>query len=127
MSIIDSGQNLHNLGESTLYTHDPFNSDLVCHVLETDITSGDSITTLNHEAFVRKMQLQYFDTLEDNADEDWSFVPTGVLAHHLSVVPRHEIVQDNNGANIQVTKEHHIRVKTCFGEMEKLVGFQLMP
>ena len=27
MHIIDSGQNLHNLGESTLCTHDPFRSD----------------------------------------------------------------------------------------------------
>ena len=54
MTFINSGQNLHNLGESTLHTHDPFNSDSVCHVLETNITPGDSITTLNHEAFVRK-------------------------------------------------------------------------
>ena len=112
--IIDSGVNLHNLGESTLCSHDPFRSDSVCHILETEITAGDSITTLNHEAFVRKMQLQYFDTLEDNEDEDWSFIPTGVLAHNLSVVPRRTIVHDKDGTNIHITKDRHIRVKTCW-------------
>ena len=60
------------------------------------------------------MQLQYFDTLEDNADEDWSFVPTGVIAHQLSVVPRRKIIHGDNGANVQISKDHHIRVKTCW-------------
>ena len=50
------------------------------------------------------MQLQYFDTMEDNADEDWSFIPTGVLSHHLSVVPRRTIVHDENGTNVQISK-----------------------
>ena len=62
--ILDSGLNLHHLGESTLYSHDPFKSDSASHVLETETSSGSSISTLNHEAFVRKMQLQYFDTME---------------------------------------------------------------
>ena len=60
------------------------------------------------------MQLQYFDTLEDNADEDWSFVPTGVIAHHISVVPRRIKVQRNNETYIQITKARHVRVKTCW-------------
>ena len=105
MSPIDSGQNIHNLGESTLYTNDPFKSDYVCHVLKTNITSGDSITTLSHAFFVRKIQLQDLDTLEDNADEYWLFVPTDVIAYHLSVVTRHEIIQNNHGTNNQITKE----------------------
>ena len=105
---------MHHLGESTLWSHDPFESNSVCHVLETDLTAKDSITTLNHEAFVRKMQTQHFDTLEDNADEDWSFVPTGVMAHHLSVVPRRLITNDEDGAKIKIIKDRHLRVKTCW-------------
>ena len=58
------------------------------------------------------MQLQYFDTLEDNADEDWSFVPTGIIAHHLSIVLRREIIHNNDGTNLQITKERHVWVKT---------------
>ena len=60
------------------------------------------------------MQLQYFDTLEDHADEDCLFVPTGVIAHRLSIVPRRDIIHNNNGTNIQITKESRFQVKTCW-------------
>ena len=42
------------------------------------------------------MQLQSFDVIEDSKDDDCTFIPTGVLAHKLSIVPRRKIVQNND-------------------------------
>ena len=64
------------------------------------------------------MQLQCFGTLKDNADEDWSFISTSVVAHQRSVVPRHQMTNDENGVNIEISEDHHIRVKTCWKTRE---------
>ena len=90
MTIIDTGSNINQLEESKLKTHDPFCPSSSLHIIETSVESSNA--DLNHEAFIRKMQLQYFDALEDSLDEDWSFIPTGVIAHKLSIVPRRKIV-----------------------------------
>ena len=83
LPIIDSGRNV-----MTLEAHpfpDPFQPDKVEHILETDISSPQN---LSYEAFVQKMQLQYFDTLEDSADDDWSHIPTSIITHQISFTPR---------------------------------------
>ena len=59
--------------------HDPFRPSTVLHTLETSIEP--TVVDLSHEAFIRKMQLQYFDVIEDSKDDDWTYIPTGVLAH----------------------------------------------
>ena len=61
--IVDSGCNLFNL-ESTNVSHDnPFIPESKCHILETRME--DQNHDLNHEDFILKMQLQYFDIQED--------------------------------------------------------------
>ena len=82
------------------------------HTIETSIepTPND----LCHEAFIRKMQLQYFDVIEDSKDEDWAYIPTGVISHKISVVPRQKIVHNNDTKEIVVTKDRHVRVHTCW-------------
>ena len=86
LPVIDSGHNLHHLGESSLHTHDPFKPDNPCHILETDL-GLDNEESLSHQAFIRKVQLQYFDSLEDSTDEDWSYIPTGIITHKVSHTP----------------------------------------
>jgi hypothetical protein len=85
---------------------------LVCHVLETALQP--STDEISNEAFIRKMQLQYFDVLEDNNDEDWSYVPTGVIDHKISIVPRKEVTHDEQQSTIKIVKERHVRVQACW-------------
>ena len=33
-------------------------------------------------------QLQFIEALQDDEDEDWSFVPEKILMHHLRKIPR---------------------------------------
>ena len=109
--IIDSGCNFYQLEAPASACTDLFNKDNEYHILETCIEPSQDC--LSHEAFVRKMQLQYFDALEDSAEEDWSFVPIGVLDHRVSITPRRKIIQNGDQTSIQVTKGCHVRVKTC--------------
>ena len=88
--IIDIGCNLFNL-ESTNVSHDnPFIPESKYHILETRME--DHNHDLNHEAFIQKMQLQYFDTQEDSKSDDWSFIPIGVTGHCVSITSQHKIV-----------------------------------
>ena len=68
---------------------DPFKPDSVEHILETDFDTSKS--DLNHEAFVRKMQMQYFDCMDDALDTDQSHVPSQVIAHKVSTTPRRKV------------------------------------
>ena len=83
------------------------------HVLETDVYNGSPDQTLNHQAFINKMQLQYFDAKEDNQSNDWSYLPTAVLAHKISN-KQQKIVKDANSTKIKIVKDRHVRVQTCW-------------
>ena len=61
-------------------------------------------------AFVGKMQLQCFDSMEDALDTDQSHVPAQVIAHKVSTTPRRKVVD----GDIQVTTERHVRVQTVW-------------
>ena len=52
----------------------------------------DNNHDLNHEAFIQKMQLQYFDTQEDTKSDDWNFIPIRVTAHRVSITPQRKIM-----------------------------------
>jgi len=117
IKIIDSGRNINSLetieNESILTVKDPFNPNSHLHVLETNISPVDSYVTLSQDAMIRKMELQYFDTLEDEK-EGSSFVPTEVLAHRLSIQPRKVVMTTGERTKVQVIKKKHVRVQTCW-------------
>ena len=85
LHIIDSGWNLHHLGQPELESHttfvDPFSTNDPAQILETDVESSHD--TLNQEALLRKMHLQYMDTFED-AQAGLEFTPTEVISHKFS-------------------------------------------
>jgi len=113
MSMFDSGCNLFRQTDMNSFQHsDPFYQTSEHHILETTLDTQDQ--DLSQEAFIRKMQLQYFDAVEDSNSEDWSFVPIGVVSHKLSSTPRRKVEIKDNKPQITVTKERHVRVKTCW-------------
>ena len=111
LPIIDTGCNLVSLEDHPF--QNPFDAQNTAHILETVV---ESIGNLSYEAFVRKMQLQYLDTLEDMADEDWSHIPISVLSHQVSFTPRKQIIQSDKYESpvVKLTKDRHIRVKTVW-------------
>ena len=66
--IFDSGCNPFQLESSNNKVNDPFNKNNKYHILETYIEASPN--ELSHEAFIRKMQLQYFDAIEDLNSDD---------------------------------------------------------
>ena len=88
--------------------YNPFEPNSVEHILESDFDLDKP--NLNHEAFVRKMQSQCFDSMEDALDTDQSHVPAQVIAHKVSTTPRRKVVD----GDIQVTTERHVRVQTVW-------------
>ena len=91
----------------TFLKEDIFEPSSSFHILETEL---DAPAHKSHEAFIRKMELQYLDSKMDSLDEDWSFVPTSVLTHCVAAVPRKRI-QDGK---LTVVRDKHVRVKTCW-------------
>jgi len=112
--ILDTGTSAFHLQDSELITHDPFNPESTHHVLETIVQPDDPSIALSREAFIRKMQVQYFDALEDKDGDDWSFIPTAVTAHKVSYTPRKTIHETNQGPKIKLTRHRHVRVQTCW-------------
>ena len=91
----------------TFLKEDVFDPSSSFHILETEL---DAPVPKSHEAFIRKMELQHLDSKMDSVDEDWSFVPTSVLAHCVAAVPR-KCIQDGK---LTVVRDKHVRVKTCW-------------
>ena len=89
---LDTGHNLHHLGESHLHTHDPFNPTSVVHTFENALSPVQ--TDLQHDAFIRKMELQYFDTCNDLLDDDFSYIPKFVLCHRISRTPHCDLTAE---------------------------------
>ena len=113
LNIIDSGKNLHHLGNAETHTNfvDPFKENDPACILETDINSSHD--GLDHDTLLRKMHLQYLDIFED-AKSGFEFQPTEVIAHKNSVTPR-KILSTTSTANpVRITKDKHLRVKTCW-------------
>ena len=111
VSIVDTGDNHTNVQINKF--SDPFNPESSFHILEST-TNLDSETELNHDAFMHKMQLQYFDSVKDSKDEDWSFVPQGVLELGVSYEPCKAVTTVNNVTTAKVLNTHHVCVKTAW-------------
>ncbi len=69
---------------------------------------------MDTEAFIRKLELQYFDTLEDAKSTDWAYIPSQVLSHRVACVPRKQIIKEGKETKVKVSKEKHLRVKTVW-------------
>ena len=64
------------------------------HVLETKVTNieteivntenSDKCPLLNHANLAMKRDLQFMDVINDENDEDWSFVPQDIVNHTVS-------------------------------------------
>ena len=67
---------------------------------------SDDSTQMSCEAFIHKMQLQYFDSLEDAMDPDWSHIPSSVLAHRVSFIPRRQIIPPDTPHGSTTVKLH---------------------
>ena len=91
----------------TILREDVFDPSSSFHILETEL---DAPVPKSHEAFIWKMELQYLDSKMDSVDEDWSFVPTSVLAHRVAAVPRKRV----HDGKLTVVRDKHVRVKTCW-------------
>ncbi len=92
-----------------------FDPTSVSHILESELNSCSNVES--HEAFVRKMQLRYLDSPEDESDPDWSHLPSQVLSHCISTTPHQKVTNEG----IQVTSTRHVRVQPA-GKLERLVG-----
>ena len=110
--VIHSGENLFTVHESNLHTNNPLDPTSTHHILESK-TTGDH-DDLCHGAFIRKMSVECFDHVEDTQDEDWSHIPTSVLAHQVSHQPQCHIDNADNEPKLKVVKERHVCVKTCW-------------
>ena len=66
---------------------------------------------MSKTAFMNKVQLQYFDAVEDTQQEDWSYIPIGVISHGLATTTKRTI--NPKDSTIKLTKEREIRVKTA--------------
>ena len=55
------------------------------------------------------MQIQYQDVLEDQEDQSWDYLPTGVITHCVSYKPQRILLNP-----IKVAKVKHVRVLTCW-------------
>ena len=57
-------------------------------------------------------QLQFIEALQDEEDEDWSFVPEKILTHHLRKTPHWVHKTSEDGKTILVsTSKRHLRTK----------------
>ena len=112
LNIIDSGKNLHHLGNAETHTNfvDPFKENGPACILETD--NNSSHDGLDHDTHLRKMHLQYLDIFED-AKSGFEFQPTEVIAHKFSVTPRKVLSTDSTATPVIITRAKHLRVKTC--------------
>ena len=110
--VINSGENLFSITESKLCSNDPFDPTSTHHILESQLSGSND--DLCHDAFLHKMQVQYFDHVKDSTDQDWSYVPTSVIAHRVSYQPQCRVLHTATEPQLQVVKERHVRVKTCW-------------
>ena len=55
------------------------------------------------------------DIIKDDNDEDWSFVPTHIIAHAKRIIPRQVIKKNQNNETIfEVEREEHLRVQVIW-------------
>ena len=53
--------------------------------------------------------------IEDENDDDWSFVPKAILDHRKRVIPRHVIkMYKNNNIDLQLERNEHLRMKVLW-------------
>ncbi len=116
--IINTGENFlqpkWTLEISNTAYNDIFDPTNTFHVLETDLDPIQPPKQMDTEAFIRKLELQYFDTLEDAKSTDWAYIPSQVLSHRVACVPRKQIIKEGKETKVKVSKEKHLRVKTVW-------------
>ena len=59
--------------------------------------------------------LEIQNVIEDENDDDWSFVPKAILDHRKRVIPRHVIkMYKNNNIDLQLERNEHLRMKVLW-------------
>ena len=59
--------------------------------------------------------LEIQNVIEDENDDDWSFVPKAILDHSKRVIPRHVIkMYKNNNIDLQLERNEHLRMKVLW-------------
>ena len=95
------------------------------HVLETKLgiidelgedTNPSDCPLLTHANLAMKKELQFMDIINDEEDEDTSFVPSAILDHRIMRTLRHEIhkFKDKNGTevtHIKVARKPHLHIQ----------------
>ena len=96
------------------------------HILETKVNIiDDEINLTNdkdlvtHANLTMKKELQFMDIVEDEKEQDISFVPRKVINHKISREPHREIhkSKDKNGKDVfkvKIVQEQHLRVKVSW-------------
>ena len=80
---------------SKLVVNDPFDPEHYFHILDTTSDYSEVVPLLNQEVFVRKVQLQYVNALEDESSDYPPFVPMEVLDHRLAFQTRQKLQQNH--------------------------------
>ena len=96
------------------------------HILETKVNIiDDEINLTNdtdlvtHANLTMKKELQFMDIVEDEKEQDISFVPRRIIDHKISREPRREIhkSKDKNGKDVfkvKIVQEQHLRVQVLW-------------
>ena len=90
------------------------NNDPMLNAIEIDIgMPTDSLQRNATKSYIR--QLQFIEALQDDEDEDWSFVLEKIITHQIKKAPRwiHKI--KDNGKTILVSSvQRHLRTKVLW-------------
>ena len=56
--------------------------------------------------------------IEDENDEDWSFVPKAILDHRKRIIPRYVIkMYENNNLELKLERNEHLRLKVLWKDV----------
>ena len=95
------------MNPTTYHTHQPTNQ----LIPEYKIEFRDRYLQPLHLIESRKL-LEIQNVLEDEFDEDWSFVPKAILDHRKRIVPRHVIKKNvQEKPVLEVERNEHMRLK----------------
>ena len=112
MPIIDSGENALSISKDLNCFTSPFDPSNSFHVLETPVDADDA--DMSQTAFINKVQLQYFDAVNDTEAEDWSFLPVGILDHQVCNTNVRHVDTTGPSPKITVRSDRQVRVKTVW-------------
>ena len=84
------------------------------YILETKIQSPQTSLQSGSIKSIRR-NLELIDLIEDDNDDDWSFVPKHILSHAKRAIPRRVIkAKTDNGILLKVERKVHLRVQVMW-------------